>query len=97
MSRQNFSSGTVWESMAGYSRAVRVGNQIFVAGTTAAGPDGPVGGDDPAAQTRFGRRQRPRARGGRKSLFACRAPGKTRPQQKLKTDREKTKRLKKRK
>lgn len=51
--RVNFDSGTVWERMAGYSRAVRVGDRILVAGTTATGPDGLVGGDDPAAQARF--------------------------------------------
>ena len=51
--RTTFSSGTVWEEMAGYSRAVRVGDRILVAGTTAAGPDGLVGGADPAAQARF--------------------------------------------
>lgn len=51
--RMTFSSGTVWEDMAGYSRAVRVGDRILVAGTTATGPDGLVGGADPAAQARF--------------------------------------------
>jgi enamine deaminase RidA (YjgF/YER057c/UK114 family) len=40
------------EELCGYSRAVRVGNFISVAGTTAMGPDGPVGGADVAAQTR---------------------------------------------
>lgn len=53
MPKQRVSSGTVWEEMAGYSRAVRVGDRILVAGTTATGPDGLVGGADPAAQTRF--------------------------------------------
>ena len=35
MTKQTHSSGTVWEEMAGYSRAVRVGDRILVAGTTA--------------------------------------------------------------
>lgn len=51
--RQSVSSGTVWESMAGYSRAVRVGDRILVSGTTATGSDGLVGADDPAAQARY--------------------------------------------
>ena len=53
MPKQSVSTGTVWEDMAGYSRAVRVGDHIYVSGTTATGPDGLVGGDDPAAQARF--------------------------------------------
>jgi enamine deaminase RidA (YjgF/YER057c/UK114 family) len=52
--RQNISSGTKWEAVAGYSRAVRIGNRIEVAGTTAVDDGGNVvGTGDPYEQTRF--------------------------------------------
>lgn len=52
MTRQKISSGTPWETMAGYSRAVRVGNLVYVAGTTASDANGAVQHPgDAAAQT----------------------------------------------
>src|SRR5260370_31349517 len=54
MQRQNVSTGTPWEALAGFSRAVRLGQQVWVSGTTASDEHGDLqGGEDAYSQTRY--------------------------------------------
>ncbi len=54
LARLSFSSGTPWEAMAGYSRAIRVGQHIYVSGTTASDEHGAVQSPgDAAAQAAY--------------------------------------------
>lgn len=51
--RNNISSGSPWEDVVGYSRAVRIGNVVEVTGTVADNEGELVGGNDPYLQTKF--------------------------------------------
>lgn len=52
--RTNYASGSKWEDIVGYSRAVKVGNVVEVSGTVASGEDGKVVGvNNPYEQTKF--------------------------------------------
>ena len=51
-STQRYTTGTPWEAVAGYSRAVRSGDRIYVSGTTASGQSGAMGLENAAEQTK---------------------------------------------
>jgi enamine deaminase RidA (YjgF/YER057c/UK114 family) len=51
--REQIFSNTIWEEFAGYCRAIKSGNKIYVSGTTATHGERLIGGTDPAAQTHF--------------------------------------------
>ena len=51
--RENISSGSPWEDIIGYSRAVKIGNVVEISGTTASSDNGIVGKNDLYAQTKF--------------------------------------------
>ncbi len=52
MQRKNFSSGTIWESTVGYSRAVKIGDHVYISGTTSTDKEGNIlGKDNPYVQT----------------------------------------------
>lgn len=53
LDKQLYSTETPWEEIAGFSRAIRIGHNIYVAGTTATDSNGIIGKDDPAKQMHF--------------------------------------------